>query len=233
MGTERATGTGYKVSVVTGALLLALCGVVHAQDGAGRTPGRGFVLGGGLGVGRLTFPGPGHAALAVSGVTGSLTIAGETMDTRGGDLIDASRADAAGAAHVALLPASDVSAGLSFHVGYAFSHRVALLVSAELVAGVESGFSTAMGGVVLRYWPTSRLWIEAGPASGDLRYGYDATVVEDFAGTGYGMRTGVGLTVLQRPRWGLDLEARFGTLSFDGVRATSVSVGLSAISRRR
>jgi len=57
------------------------------------------------------------------------------------------------------------------------------------------------------------------------------TIVEHFTGTGYGVRTAAGFSVLDKPRWTLDLQARFGTLRFDGFRATSVSVGLSA-SRR-
>jgi hypothetical protein len=195
--------------------------------------GRGWIWGGGISAGWLGFPGGENEVLAVGEVTEGFTLAGEPFEGRGGEIVDPASPAAAGATRLASLPASEASAGLSFHGGYAFSRRLALLVHVQLVAGVESGFSSAQGGLMLRVWPTSRLWLEAGPASGDLTYGYEGTVVEEFTDTGYGVRTGAGLTLIHEPRWALDLEARFGTMAFDGFRASSVGFGLSASTRPR
>jgi hypothetical protein len=234
MGSERAVARAnrYRVAMLTGALALVLGGAVHGQDREGPPSGRGWIWGGGISGGWLGVPGGRGVALAVGEVTGGFILAGETFEVRAGEMVDAAAAAPADTTRLAPLPSSEASAGFSFHGGYAFSRRAAVLLHVQLVAGVESGFSTAMGGLMLRVWPTSRLWVEAGPASGDLSYGYEGGVVQEFA-TGHGVRTGAGVTVLQKPRWALDLEARFGTLSFDGVRATSVGVGLSASSRPR
>jgi hypothetical protein len=178
MGSKRVTGARYKVWAVTTALLLMLASLGQAQGTADRPAGRGFVWGGGLSAGRLSFLGGGDVALAAGDVTGAFSIAGETVATREGQLTDASGADTVGVAHLVAFPAAETSAGFSFHLGYAFSRRVALLLEAELVGGVESGFSTAMGGVVVRYWPTSRLWLEAGPASGDLHSQLSGSICE-------------------------------------------------------
>jgi hypothetical protein len=235
MRTEQAVtrARGYRVAAFTLMVALAWAGSALGQDESGPSSGRGWIWGGGISGGRLGFPGGEDVVLAVSEVTGELTVAGETFVVRTGEVVDASGTAATGATRVAPLPSREPSAGFSFHVGYAFSRRAALILQAELVAGVRSGFSSAQGGLVLRVWPASRLWLEAGPASGDLRYGYEGAVVEEFTDTGYGVRTGAGFTVLRKPRWGLDIEARLGTLAFEGFRATSVTVGLSASSRPR
>ena len=152
MGTEQATTrtTRKRVSVFTTILVLLLGGFAHGQDTAGPPSGRGFVWGGGISAGRLGFPGGEDVALAVGEVTGGFTMVGETFEVREGTLVDASGASATDATLVAPLPSSEISAGFSFHAGYAFSRRAAVLLHVELVAGVESGFSSAMGRVVLR-----------------------------------------------------------------------------------
>jgi len=219
----------WRVAALAGALALVLGGPVHGQTPDGPSSGRGWILGGGISGGRLAFAGGENVALAVGEVVGEVQVGGETLEVRTGELVNAP----GDTSELVLLPPGEPSAGFSFHAGYAFSPRVALVLEAEIVGGVRSGFSSAQGGLVLRLWPTSRLWIEGGPASGDLRYGHERTVVEEFTDTGYGVRAGVGITVLQKPKWALDLEARYGTLAFDGFRATSVGVGLSARSRPR
>jgi hypothetical protein len=235
MGSERA-GTvvmRWRVVALTGTLALVLGGPVHVQAQDVPPSGRGWIWGGGISAGRLSFPGGENVALALGDVTGGLVIAGEVVEVRTGELVDSSQDSTDDATRLASLPSREPSAGFSFHVGYALSRRAALVLQAELVGGVGSGFSSAQGGLVLRVWPTSRLWLEAGPASGDLTYGSERVVVEEFADTGYGVRAGAGFTVLRRPGWELDVQGRFGTLSFDGFRATSVSVGLGASRRPR
>lgn len=232
---ERAKrGRGVALAVL-GVAHLTLSGPVVAQETGNVSTGRGFFVGGGLLGGQLGWPGGDGLTLNVGEAIDTRTIpnAGATITVRDGALVDGSRAGEGKAVRTAPLPRTQGAAALTMHLGYAFSPRAALILSAEVVTSVDDGFGTTMGGVVLRYWPASRLWIEAGPASGDMSYGYDLNVVEEFTGTGYGARAALGLTVVERPRWALDVVGRVGTLRFDGFEARSFSVGVVGRTRPR
>jgi hypothetical protein len=217
--------------VLAGAVLLAVGTVAQAQGASTRPEGRGFVWGVGLSGGRLAVSGGEGTALAVGHVMGYRVdqASGDVSEVRTGALVDAAHAPLDAGLPVVGLPSSEDAAGLSMHAGYAFSRRLALLLEIDLAAGVDSrAFTTVFGGVVARWWPTRRVWLEAGPASGDLSYTYEMTSVEKFSGTGVGVRAAAGVSVLRRPRWSLDLEGRYGKLWFDGLQVQAVSFGLSA-----
>ncbi len=79
---------------------------------------------------------------------------------------------------------------------------------------------------VIRYRPARRVW-EAGPARGDLGYGYQDTGSVDNSITGSGFLAAAGVSVLAKPKWTVDLQARYGSVWYDGIRARNLSFALS------
>lgn len=116
---------------------------------------------------------------------------------------------------------------MTLHGGYAFSPRVALLADAEVMGSVHDGFGNGVFAVAVRLRPIRRGWIEAGPALGDLSYGYQDTGSISNSITGTGFLAAAGVTLVARPKWTLDAQARYGKIWYDGFQARNVSVGLS------
>jgi hypothetical protein len=195
--------------------------------------GRGFMFGVGLGPGRISFGGAQSLVLVIGGPTGTLTfpLGGDTIELRSGQVVPRSLVPV-GIEGVVPIPSNQNGAGLSLHVGWSFSRRFAALLDFDVVGGWDNSFDQLVGGPVARYSPTSRLWIQAGPAFGEVRYGFADSVVEDVAGRGTGVLVGAGVAIVRKPMWLLDVEARVATLWYEQLRATNLSVQL-AVSRRR
>ena len=196
--------------------------------------GRGFIIGGGLGPSRLNFGGAEGLVLMTGKSIGTIVLlpSGETLDRRAGRILPRALvpADAEG---VVPIPARQDGAALSLQLGWSFSRRFAILADFDINAGWGDSFNQIVGAGVLRYSPTPRLWLQAGPATGDLSYGFSTrSVAQDVAGTGAGFLVAGGLVVLQKPRLLLDLQARCGTVWFDQFRGTSLSVQVGIMRRR-
>jgi hypothetical protein len=195
--------------------------------------GRGLVFGVGLGPGRISFGGAQSLVLVIGGPTGTLTFpyGGGTIELRAGEVVSRSLVPV-GAEGVVPIPSVQNGVGGSLHFGWSFSRRFAALLDFDVVGSWDNGFDQLVGGPVARYSPTSRLWIEAGPAFGEVRYALADSVVEDVAGRGSGVLVGAGVAIVRKPTWLLDVEARVATLWYDKLRATNLSAQL-AVSRRR
>jgi hypothetical protein len=118
------------------------------------------------------------------------------------------------------------------HGGYAFSSRVAVLMDIGAWAGGYSqGFNEAVGSFMVRVTPASRVWIQAGPAFSDLGYGYGGSVVRSGTLQGSGLSAVVGATTVRGARWSLDVEARYGRLTYDPGFRTSTAILQLGVSR--
>jgi hypothetical protein len=216
-------------------LLMLVAVPALAADATNATPreGRGLVFGVGLGPGRISFGGAQSLVLVIGGPTGTLTfpLGGDTIELRSGQVVPRSLVPV-GIEGVVPIPSNQNGAGGSLHFGWSFSRRFAALLDFDVVGSWDNGFDQLVGGPVARYSPTSRLWIEAGPAFGEVRYALADSVVEDVAGRGSGMLVGAGVAIVRKPVWLLDVEARVATLWYDKLRATNLSAQL-VISRRR
>ena len=177
----------------------------------------------------MSFAGVDGRAIAVGPVTRAVVISfdGTAIGQRSVGLVDPSLPPPPGTVRVATFPDSMSAAALTLHGGYAFSPRVALLADAELMAPWGDGITNGIFAAVLRYRPARRVWVEAGPARGDLGYGYQDTGSVGDSITGTGFLAAAGLSVVAKPKWTVDLQARYGTVWYDGLRARDVSFGLS------
>ena len=209
-------------------LALGLAASAEAQD-ANSPGGRGWIIGGGLTAGSTAFIGAEGLAVAVGPVVSyqALPLSGQVLVERRLDLIDASAPPPADAVHVATFPRSQGGGALTVHGGYAFSPRLALLADVEFLTSVNDGFGNGVFAAVLRCRPVKRVWIEAGPALGDLAYGYQHTVSKSDSITGSGFLAAGGISVLAKERWTLDAQARYAKVWYPGFQARNLSFGLS------
>jgi hypothetical protein len=129
-------------------------------------------------------------------------------------------------------------------MGYAFSSRLAVLAAAELVGGVSSErFSQIMVGVVLRYSPRPWLWVQVGPGAGEVSYSFTnpmdtpnglpgvSATTEDGAVEGGALLAAAGASILRKPKWSLDVQARFGKCWYEGFQGTDLSFGVAVTNR--
>lgn len=211
-------------------VLVLLCGLASSAgaEDASSSEGRGWIFGGGITSGTIAFPGAEDLAVAVGPVDRvEALFLGPAIGERRIEIIDASAPPPPATVHVAPFPASTAGVGFTLHGGYAFSSRVALLADCELMASTSDGFGNMVGAVVVRYRPLDRVWIEAGPATGDLSYGFEDTGSVSGSVKGRGFLAAGGISVLKKERWTLDLQARYGKIWYEAFRARNVSVGLS------
>jgi opacity protein-like surface antigen len=217
--------------VVSGLLLVPVVGTAGGGEPKSPARGRGFLFGASIGGGRLSFPGGEDVALALGPVVGQVEVprTSTILDVRSAKVVRAGE-EVAGAERVVPLVPSEGAGGFAMQGGYAFSRRIAVILDVGVSGGLSSAdFNQVVGSVMVRLSPTTRFRVEAGPAFGDLGYGYDGSVVEHGSITGSGFQGVAGLSVLSKPRWSLDIEARYSNVGYDGFRATTVTFALGAI----
>ena len=225
-------------------LVFGLVASVAAADTAGLPPprGRGFVFGISLGAGRTDFGGEHGLAIVVGeslGIQDDTSLFNDIppLDLRAARIVPLTQVPP-GAVRVKAIPGHQHGVGISVQMGWSFSPRVAALADVDFLAGGwDETIAQGMVGLVLRYSPHERLWFEAGPAQGDLSFGYTgdnglASSAQSVAGKGTGVLGGVGVAVLRKPSWLLDVQARVGTLWYEQIRATNVSVHLGWTRRK-
>jgi opacity protein-like surface antigen len=204
--------------------------VTTAQEPAKQPKGRGFVWGATVGAGSHSFQSGESLVVAVGPVDGYdvMPYAGQ-VGTRSAKVVPASAATP-GAEFRVPLPASEGTGGFSFHGGYAFNRRVALLMNVGLSAGVtDASVNHVVGGFVARVWPTSRLWLEAGPAYGDMAIATgDDSIIRSGSITGSGYQVRAGVSLVRKTRWTFDLEGGYSSLGYDGFKANTVTFALGA-----
>ena len=224
-----------RVVVTCGGLMIALALRAHAEDPpapAEPPEGRGFVIGGGLGPGRINFGGAEGLVLVIGESIGTIDLGGgQSLDARAGRVVPRALlpADAVG---LVPIPARQNGVALSVQIGWSFSRRFALLAEFDINSGWSDSFNQVNGALAFRYSPTPRLWLEAGPTTGDLAYGSAGSVAQNVAGTGSGFLVAGGVVLLRKPKLLLDIQVRSGTLWYDQFRATNVSVQLGVMRRR-
>jgi hypothetical protein len=200
-----------------------------APDHAAEAHG-GWIIGGGITGGNTAFTGAEGLAVAVGPVVEVQVplLGGPVMEERRLDLINATTLPPAGTVHVAPIPRKQAGGALTVHGGYAFSPRLALLADVEvMMSDTADGFMNGVFATVLRFRPVRRMWIEAGPALGDLGYSYQDTVSKSDSISGTGFHAAGGISVLARERWTLDMQARYAKIWYQGFQARNLSVGLS------
>lgn len=209
---------------------------------AGARDGRGFIWGLSFGPGQTSFGGADRLALFVGAATateGSCVASSCIVTQVRSGRVAPRDSTLPGTRRVVPFPTSQNGGVMSLVAGWSFSPRFAALIDGELAGGWgDERFDNIVGGFVFRYSPAPRVWVEAGPAFGQLEYRYDINSFEqgitDTAARveGEGLLAAAGFEVVRKPTWRVDAQARLGMVWYQGLRATNLSVQLG-IHRRR
>jgi len=214
-------------------LLLGIGVKAYASDPTDPTKpreGRGLMFGLALGPSDTHFGGAEDLVLVIGGPTGTIPLlGGESLEARAGELVPRTLVPVDSEGVVPMRNQRGAAASLQF--GWSFSRRLAVLLDFEANGGWDDSFNHVMGGPQVRYSPTSRLWVQAGPALGELSYGFSSSVVR-IPGRGKGFLVAAGLILLRRPMWLLDVQVRSLPLWYDQFHANNMSVQLGIIRRR-
>lgn len=224
------------ISVSIGLVMSLACSASAGEAG------RGLVFGIGLGPAQTSFSDAANLSFAVGpavGMDGYCSYGYCTFSERRLGRVVPRNSVPADAARVVPLPAREKGMGVSFVFGWAFSPKLAALADGDLAGGLGAeSFDNELVGFVLRYSPRPRLWVEAGPAFGELAYHYDSQSFDngsvDRAGRteGEGALVAAGVELVRKEKWRLDLQARVGAMWYEHHRATNFSLQLG-VSRRR
>src|SRR5437762_5985273 len=223
-----ASWGGLLITVALGALGAEPTRPLKAHEG------RGFVIGASLGPGRMSFGSDEPLALVIGESIGTIDLrGGGTLDAREGQLVPLAMVPADLKAMVVPLPSRQNEFAVSVEIGWSASRRLAILADFDLGGGWSDSFTHLTGAAVVRYSPVRWLWLQGGPAGGDISYGFGKNgVVQDIAGGGGGFKVAAGIVVLQKRKLQLDLEVRSVTLWFDQLRATNMSAQMGVRRRR-
>ena len=106
------------------------------------------------------------------------------------------------------------------HLGGMIGDKVALMFDGGGVAGDEDGetiYSTVSTAAV-QYWVADNVWLKGGLGLGQLSCsGCDSE-------TGLGILAGIGLELVQKTKFVLDLQGRVSTAGYDAGRVNNLSV---------
>ena len=110
---------------------------------------------------------------------------------------------------------------VQFHMGAMLTEKVALVGESAVVSREEEGVSlgSLVAGPAVQYWVSPRVWVKGGVGVGYLQASIDKiSVISD---PGLAFFGGLGVDLLQKQKFAIDLQARFTTASIEGERNNS------------
>ena len=110
---------------------------------------------------------------------------------------------------------------VQFHVGGMLTEKIALVLDSSGVTRDEDGatLSSVVAGPAVQFFVSPRVWIKGGVGGGLLQASYENVSVTSDAGLGF--MGGLGVEVLQKKKFAIDLQFRFTTASIEGERNNS------------
>jgi hypothetical protein len=111
---------------------------------------------------------------------------------------------------------------VEIHLGGMLTDKMALVFDGSGVSREEDGvtLTSVVAGAALQYWVSPRVWVKGGIGSGQVRAsGNDIDVSSE---RGLGFLGGIGVEVVQKKRFAIDLQARFTTAKIEGERTNNV-----------
>ena len=107
----------------------------------------------------------------------------------------------------------------SIHIGGMITEKLALVMDySEVSRTTDSDAFSSVAGPALQYWVSPRVWVEGG-VGGSHRSSGQSLYRGSKAGLAF--LAGVGVDVVQKGRFAIDLQARFTTARVEGVRANN------------
>lgn len=109
------------------------------------------------------------------------------------------------------------------HLGTMLNGKTAIVLDGSGVAKTESGSTlySIVSTVALQYWVAPQVWLKGGVGLGELQLETRGATFHSDSGLGF---TGaIGLEVLQRKTFALDLQFRYSTADIGGDRINNFS----------
>jgi Outer membrane protein beta-barrel domain len=108
-----------------------------------------------------------------------------------------------------------------FHLGGMLTDKLALVVDGSGVSREEDGatLTSLVSGVAVQYFVSPRVWVKGGVGAGWLQASIDRISVTSDPGLAF--LGGLGVEVLQKEKFAIDLQFRFTTASIEGERNNS------------
>jgi len=105
-----------------------------------------------------------------------------------------------------------------FHIGGMLTEKVALVLDGSGITREEDGATLTSGVSVaaVQYFVSPRVWIKGGVGAGILQASVEKLSVTSDPGLAFA--GGIGVDLLQKQKFTIDLQARFTTASIEGDR---------------
>jgi hypothetical protein len=114
----------------------------------------------------------------------------------------------------------DSTSGLAaqLHIGGMLTEKVALVLDGSGITRDEDGATLTSGvsAAAVQYFVSKRVWIKGGVGGGVLQARVDKISVTSDVGLAF--IGGIGVDLLQKQKFAIDLQARFTTASIEGDR---------------
>ncbi len=118
------------------------------------------------------------------------------------------------------LSAAVVAGG--FHFGGMVTERLAIVLDASFVSKEGDGLevTSVVGGPAIQYWLWPRVWVKGGVGSGQVWTDGDGFFVT--SENGLGLIGGIGVEVLQKQKFTIDLQFQSTTARIAGERISNI-----------
>ncbi|RMH38493.1 MAG: hypothetical protein D6689_19480 [Deltaproteobacteria bacterium] len=107
------------------------------------------------------------------------------------------------------------SGSLDFHVGAMLAPRLGVMLDVWPMVYREDRLTIThvITTAAVRFWATPRLWLQGGVGSAYARFKYDGILIDEDVQTDTvaGAMAAIGVEVVRRPRFGIDVQLRGGT----------------------
>ena len=111
---------------------------------------------------------------------------------------------------------------VEIHLGGMLTDKMALVWDSSGVVREENGVtvSSAVAAPAVQYWVSPRVWVKGGVGAGRLVASVNN--VTSSSEWGLGFLGGLGVELVQKKRFAIDLQARFTTAKIEGERINNV-----------
>jgi hypothetical protein len=112
---------------------------------------------------------------------------------------------------------------IALHLGGMLTEKVALVFDGSGVGKDENStqITSVLASAALQYWVSPKVWVKGGIGSGQL--GVSGNGLNETSDGGLGFLGAIGVEVVQKQRFAIDLQARFTTAKIEGDRTNNLS----------
>jgi len=108
---------------------------------------------------------------------------------------------------------------VALHLGGMLTEKVALVLGLSVVSTDDNDLTSSVASAAVQYFVSPKVWVKGGIASVLLEVNGKGSYASN---TGGGFQGGLGVEVVQKKRFAIDLQVRFTTAKIEGERTNNV-----------